>query len=109
MLGIFRDPWLEDCETRQREQCQVARGNRAYGALFTGAFFICSQLGGAVAAFGAGGLILMASASAGARLGFLFSVPRVLSVGPAGLSGAQTGVPSRLLGLNTNWNEYPSG
>lgn len=103
MLGIFRDPWLEDRETRQREQrAKLLGGIGLIGALFTGAFLICSQLGETMAAVGVGGLILMASASAGAGLGFLFSVPRVLSVGPAGLSGARAVVPSRLLGSNTN-------
>jgi hypothetical protein len=103
MLGIFRDPWLEDRETRQREQrAKLLGGIGLIGALFTGAFLICSQWGGVAAAIGVGGLILMAAASAGAGLGFLFSVPRVLSVGPAGISGARASVPSRLLGSNTN-------
>ena len=55
MLGIFRDPWLEDREIRQREQrAKLLGGIGLIGALFTGAFLICSQLGETVAAVGVG-------------------------------------------------------
>jgi len=103
MLGIFRDPWREERETRQRERRARLLGEIGLtGAIFTGVFLILSQTSGAWASIGVGGLILMAAAAAGAGLGFLFSVPRVLSVGPAGVGGPRSGVPSRLMGSNTN-------
>ncbi|MCJ8518116.1 hypothetical protein ABID21_000990 [Pseudorhizobium tarimense] len=70
MLAIFRDPWLEDRETRQREQRAKLLGEIGIlGAGFTALFLVLSQT--PLHTIGIGGLILMAAAAAGAGLGFL--------------------------------------
>jgi len=103
MRELFHDLSVYSRETRQREQrAQIRAMIRLLGAAFTGLFLVLSQLTGQVlASIGVGGLILMAAAAAGAGLGFLFSVPRVLSVGTTGV-GSRSSVPSRLMGSNTN-------
>ncbi len=72
-------------------------------------FLISSQAGGWVAAIGIGGLILGAGVASGGFLGFLFSVPRILSKDPVAdeanpvkplTSGEQK--KARLLASNTN-------
>lgn len=82
----------------------------AYLGLFTVAlaalFLHLSQLRGIPGAAGIGGLVALTSAAAGAVLGFLFALPRVLSKEAADKVPAQD--PSqppgkgRLLGSNTN-------
>ncbi|CAD7045654.1 hypothetical protein REJC140_03990 [Pseudorhizobium endolithicum] len=108
MLGMLRGRWLADRETRQRDQHAVLLALIGMiGAVVTGVCLVLSQFRGVAGAVGLGGLILFAASAAGASLGFLFSVPRVLSTGTAAANagageGAKAAANSRLLGSNTN-------
>ena len=106
MLRTLIRRWITDRETRQRDQYAALLALvGVVGAALTLVFLILSQFAGVPGAIGLGGVILCSSAAAGAALGFLFSVPRVLSVGDAGKAPPEVakGTPAiRLLGSNTN-------
>jgi hypothetical protein len=93
-------------ESRQRDQRAAFLGLVGLiGAIATAICLILSQVGNVAGAIGLGGLILFASAAAGAALGFLFSVPRVLATGddqPAANESKRTISQNRLLSTNTN-------
>jgi len=93
-------------ESRERDQRAAFLGLVGLvGAATTAICLVLSQFGGVASAIGLGGLILFASAAAGAALGFLFSVPRVLSTGedPTVTAGGKRGSGNnRLMSTNTN-------
>ena len=93
-------------ESRERDQRAAFLGLVGLiGAATTAICLVLSQFGGVASAIGLGGLILFASAAAGAALGFLFSVPRVLSTGedPTVTAGGKRGsANNRLMSTNTN-------
>src|SRR5688572_23054920 len=93
-------------ESRQRDQRAAFLGLVGLiGAATTAICLILSQVGGVASAIGLGGLILFASVAAGAALGFLFSVPRVLATGedqPSAVDSKRTVGQNRLLSTNTN-------
>lgn len=96
--------WIADRETRRRDQYAALLA--LIGLLcasLTLSFLVLSQFPGLAGGIGLGGIILFASAAAGGGLGFLFSVPRVLSVGEASAPDVKKRLQStRLLGSNTN-------
>jgi hypothetical protein len=106
MFRLLMGRWVTDRESRQRDQhAALLALVGLLGSLFTALCLVMSQFQGVAGAIGLGGLILFASASGGAALGFLFSVPRVLSSGDE--KAAETGAPTdsnarRLLSSNTN-------
>jgi len=110
MFRIFMRRWITDRQTRRRDQYAALLAIVGLlCALLTLTFMILSQFPGRFGAVGLGGVILFAAAAAGGGLGFLFSVPRVLSTGEAGPNGADRKEgegkevkADRLLGSNTN-------
>lgn len=106
MLRVFMRRWVTDRETRRRDQYAALLA--MVGLICAGltlAFLLLSQAPGMAGAMGLGGVILFASAAAGGALGFLFSVPRVLSVGETNSKAPETSKAAqtvRLLGSNTN-------
>lgn len=111
------NPSLNDGERNAHAVLLAVVG--AVATAVTLAFMIFAQIGGWAAAIGVGGLIVLVGIYIGGLLGFLFSVPRILSkdnpppvasVGSGNVS-AGVGVPSaavaairreRLLSSNTN-------
>lgn len=75
-------------------------------AVFSVACLVAAQFGETLAAVGIGGLIVSAASAVGAGLGFLFAVPRVLSLDPKedlGSGVSAKGEPrKRLIVSNTN-------
>lgn len=72
-------------------------------------FMLFSQLSGWFAAIGIGGLVAIAGAASGGLLGFIFSVPRILTKdvtkdvsAEQGAIGSSSEKSARLLGSNTN-------
>lgn len=109
MFRIFMRRWITDRQTRRRDQYAALLAIVGLlCALLTLTFMILSQFPGRFGAVGLGGVILFAAAAAGGGLGFLFSVPRVLSTGEAGpkeahrKEGEAKEKAVRLLESNTN-------
>ena len=105
MCGNLSRRWVSDRDSRQRDQyAGLLAFVAVIGLVPSLIWLVLTQVGGTLSAIGLGCLIVFGSAATGAALGFLFSIPRVLTSGsvPAGPGGEAVAVEKRLLGSNTN-------